>query len=275
MTLERSPPGWSGATAAPLLRRHAALPQIELPAAPQADPALAPQFFASLAAQDRLRLVLEEEGSPAGRVEGVGNDGAALWSQDLAEVAAAIPCFTAGTSIMTAAGPVAVEDLRPGSRIITRDAGAQPLLWSGQRDFCWRALGLLPMLRPVRVRAGALGGGLPVRDLLLSPNHLLLAVRPATADRAAEEVFLPARDLLGQPGIDVAPLTEVRYLHLLLDHHHAILSDGCWSESLRPDPAALLALTEASRGALAGAGFGMDPAPACREIAGSAGPRAA
>ena len=275
MTLERYPPGWSGAAAAPSLHRHAVLPQIDPRAAPQAAPTLAPHFFAALANQDRLRLVLEEEGSPAGRVEGVADDGAALWSQDMAEVAAAIPCFTAGTTVMTVAGPVAVEDLSPGSRIITRDAGAQPLLWSGQRNFCWRALGLLPMLRPVRVRAGALGGGLPTRDLLLSPNHLLLAQRPATEDRAAEEMFLPARDLLGQPGVDVAPLTEVRYLHLLLDHHHAILSEGCWSESLRPDPGSMLALTEASRGALAGAGFGMDPAPACREIAGSAGPRAA
>ncbi|GGH47563.1 hypothetical protein GVY41_04370 [Frigidibacter albus] len=272
MTLERSPPGWSKATAAPLLRRHAELPQIDLTIAPQTAPGHVPQFFASLDTQDRVRLVLDEGDSPAGRIEGVDDDGAALWSQDMAEVAAAIPCFTTGTGIMTAAGPVAVEDLRPGDRIITRDAGAQPLLWSGQRGFCWRALGLLPMLRPVRVRAGALGAGLPTRDLLLSPNHLLLAERPASADRGAEEMFLPARDLLGQPGIEVAPLTEVRYLHLLLDRHHAILSEGCWSESLRPDPAAMLALTEASRSALAGASLGTEP---CRTPAGSAGPRAA
>ncbi len=275
MTLERSPPGWSKATTAPLLRQHAGLPQIDLPTVPKTEPGLGPQFFAGLAAQDRVRLVLEEGDSPAGRIEGVGDDGAPLWSQDLAEVAAAIPCVTPGTSIMTSAGPVPVEDLRPGDRIITRDAGAQPLLWCGQRDFGWRALGLLPMLRPVRIRAGALGAGVPARDLLLSPNHLILAERPATEDRAAEEMFLPARDLLGQRGIDVAPLAEVRYLHLLLDRHHAILSDGCWSESLRPDPAAMVALTEASRNALSGAGFGMDPAPACRALAGSAGPRAA
>ncbi|MDP3339941.1 Hint domain-containing protein [Frigidibacter sp.] len=273
MTLEHSPPGRSTGPAPPVQRRRDAdLPQIDLPTAPQPAPAFERQFFACLAAQGRVRLVLDEGDSLAGRVEGVDDDGAPLWSQDLAEVAAAIPCFTAGTSIMTAAGPVPVEDLRPGDRIITRDAGAQPLLWSGQRDFCWRALGLLPMLRPVRVSPGVLGPGLPARDMLLSPNHLLLAERPATADSPAEEMFLPARDLLGQPGIDVAPLTEVRYLHLLLDRHHAILSEGCWSESLRPDPAAMVGLTEASRSALAGAGFGMDPAPSCRAIA---GPRAA
>jgi len=275
MTLEQSPSGWS--QTAPALRRHqAGLPLIDLlPFGTPPTPPLAPQFFADLASQDRLRLVLEEGDSPRGCIEGVDDDGAPLWSEDLAAVAAAIPCFTRGTSIMTAAGPVAVEDLRPGDRIITRDAGAQSLLWSGQRDFCWRALGLLPMLRPVHIRAGALGNDLPARDLMLSPNHLLLAERPATEDRPSEEMFLPARDLLGRPGIATAQGREVCYLHLLMDRHHAILSDGCWSESLRPDPAAVVALTDASRSTLASAGYGGDPTLPCRAIAGSAGPRAA
>lgn len=275
MTLERSPSGWSQVSAAPLLQRHdPALPQIDQPQIHLPRPAagLSPQFFADLAAQQRLRLVLDADDSPAGRIEAVDDEGAPLWSQDLAAVAAAVPCFARGTAIMTSDGPVAVEDLRPGSRIITRDAGAQPLLWSGQRDFGWRALGLLPMLRPVRIRAGALGSGQPSRDLLVSPNHLLLAARPGAGLRLSEEMFLPARDLIGRPGIDRAPATEVQYLHLLLDSHHAILSEGCWSESLRPDPAALQALTEASRSALAGAGLGTEP---CRALSGSAGPRAA
>lgn len=275
MTLERSAPGWTRTVAAPVPLRHdAALPQIDLRML-TSQPPLSPRFFADLDTQDRLRLVLDETAEEAGRIEAVDAEGAPLWSEDLATVASAIPCFTPGTRIMTVNGPVLAEDLRPGDRIITRDAGAQPLLWSGERAFGWRALGLLAMLRPVRIRAGALGADLPARDLLVSPNHLLLAERPATGDSPAQEMFLPARDLVGRPGIDTAPLTEVRYLHLLLDRHHAILAEGCWSESLRTDPVALASLTGEARATLASAGFGADPADLARPLAGSGGPRAA
>ena len=42
-----------------------------------------------------------------------------------------IPCFTAGTLIDTPSGPRAVEELRPGDLVTTRDHGPAPLLWAG------------------------------------------------------------------------------------------------------------------------------------------------
>ena len=39
-------------------------------------------------------------------------------------------CFHAGTRILTPNGPHRVQDLAPGNLVLTRDHGAQPLLWS-------------------------------------------------------------------------------------------------------------------------------------------------
>ena len=44
-----------------------------------------------------------------------------------------IPCFTPGTMIATDRGPVAVEKLRVGDRVLSRDNGYQALRWVGSR----------------------------------------------------------------------------------------------------------------------------------------------
>ena len=45
-----------------------------------------------------------------------------------------VPCFVAGTRITTPRGDVAVETLRPGDLVLTKDDGFQPLRWSGERE---------------------------------------------------------------------------------------------------------------------------------------------
>lgn len=44
-----------------------------------------------------------------------------------------VPCFTPGTRIATPRGECAVEALRVGDRVITRDNGLQEIRWIGQR----------------------------------------------------------------------------------------------------------------------------------------------
>ena len=83
-------------------------------------------------------------------------------------------CFTPGTRIRTADGDVAVEEIREGTRIQTKDNGLQDVLWIGEKRVSGARLYAMPELRPVRVRQGALGSDRPDGDLLVSPAHRML-----------------------------------------------------------------------------------------------------
>lgn len=88
-----------------------------------------------------------------------------------------VPCFTRGTRIATPRGEVLVEDLWVGYTVYTRDHGAQVLRWVGRRDLSLADLIVSPQLRPVRIAKGALGQGLPLRDMKVSPQHRMLIER--------------------------------------------------------------------------------------------------
>ena len=155
-----------------------------------------------------------------------------------------VPCFLRGTMIETADGPVAVESLKVGDLIRTMDHGLQPLRWIGCARLDASALQRKPKLRPIRVRAGALGQGMPESDLFLSPQHRVL-VRSPIAQRmfGASELLVAAKQMTEMPGIEpAADLDEVTYLHLMFDQHEIVLSNGAETESLYPGPQALLSL---------------------------------
>ncbi|MBS7542817.1 Hint domain-containing protein [Ancylobacter oerskovii] len=81
-------------------------------------------------------------------------------------------CFLAGTGIATPAGTVAVECLSIGELVSTADGRAVPVKWIGRKSAA--PLFLAEERRPVRIGAGALGAGLPVRDLDVTGDHALL-----------------------------------------------------------------------------------------------------
>lgn len=157
-------------------------------------------------------------------------------------------CFAPGTLIATIRGEVPVEHLRPGARVITRDNGLQELRWIGRRVLSPAELSASPRLRPIRIRAGALGRGLPDRDLTLSPNHRMLI----RSDRASllyeeSEVLIAAKHLVGMPGVERLKDAQVTYLHLLFDQHEVILANGAWSESFQPGDYSMKGLGEEQR----------------------------
>ncbi len=137
-------------------------------------------------------------------------------------------CFTPGALIGTTRGPRAVETLREGDLVTTRDNGARSILWIGRQTRMGRG-----PAAPVRVLAGRLGNA---RDLLLSPQHRVLV------GQGAEEALLPVKALIDGQGVLAAPCREVNYLHLLLEGHQVIAADGAAVESLLPGPQALVAL---------------------------------
>lgn len=140
-----------------------------------------------------------------------------------------VVCFEAGTLIDTPDGPVAAGRIKAGDRVITVDDGAQRVLWVGHTSVLTR-----DKLHPVEIRAGALGGGLPRRRLLVSRQHRVLCAGGLVQDQTgAAEVLVPAIKLVGLPGIalqdHVRPLT---YVHVLTDRHQLVMANGAPCETL-------------------------------------------
>lgn len=150
-------------------------------------------------------------------------------------------CVARGTRIETPSGQIAVEDLAVGDRVCTHDGPAAAVRWIGRRRLGAVALAANPALRPVRIRAGALGDGLPQRDLVVSPQHRVL-LRDWRAELlfGSAEVLVPAKALLDDGRVTVeAAAQEVEYFHLLFDRHELIYTEGAVTESFHPGAQAL------------------------------------
>lgn len=151
----------------------------------------------------------------------------------------AMICFASGTRIATPKGPRLIEDLQPGDLVLTLDNGPQPIQWVGTRRVGGARLYTMPQLRPIRIRAGALGIGRPDGDLRVSPDHrMLLRGRAAQALFGVPEVLVRAKDLIDDRGIQIdSSFREVRYVHLLLERHQILFANGLESESFHPESA--------------------------------------
>ena len=173
--------------------------------------------------------------STSGTVNFLDGSGTVTGSMEFLEIERIIPCFTPGTLIATPQGERKVEDLEIGDRVITRDNGLQEIRWVGRRDLEGRERLQAQQLKPVLIRAGALGRGLPERDLLVSPNHRVLINNEKSAlyfeDR---EVLVAAKHLTGLEGVDAVDTDEVSYIHFMFDQHEVVLSNGSWTESFQP-----------------------------------------
>ena len=132
-----------------------------------------------------------------------------------------VACFAGGTRILTSAGELAVEALRPGMTVPCCDGDTLRIRWIGHRRL---EPGRHPRPRdvlPVRVHAGAFGDGRPRRDLRLSPNH---AVRVGS-------VLIPIRYLLNGRTIVQEDVDAITYWHVELERHAVLLADGLACES--------------------------------------------
>lgn len=140
-----------------------------------------------------------------------------------------VPCFVAGTRIRTPEGEVAVEALRPGDLVLTKDEGAQPLRWIGMRRVA--ATGAFA---PIAIAADTFGRHGALR---LSPLHRVL-IRDSLAELlfGEGEVLVAARDLVNDRTVRRIEGGEVEYVHLLFDRHQLIWSEGLLTESFLPGP---------------------------------------
>lgn len=139
-------------------------------------------------------------------------------------------------------GTVPIERLRVGDMVQTLDHGPQPIAWIGTRHLTYADLLAFPKLRPIHIRAGALGNS---HDMLVSPQHGMMVTQNTEAPQLARAIHL-ARN--GGPGFRIAQgVREVTYYHLMFERHEVIIADGAPSESFYPGPMALGALGKAEQ----------------------------
>ena len=138
-----------------------------------------------------------------------------------------LPCLASGTLITTPRGEIAVEDLKEGDLVRTLSGALKPIKWIGVSRTEFDAREAVPdAMRPVRVRKGALGNNLPVRDLLLSQDHALFF----------GDCLVPVKYLINEVSISLDPATgyeSIDYYHVELARHDVIEAEGAAVETYR------------------------------------------
>lgn len=159
-------------------------------------------------------------------------------------IAPAMPIFedafcalARGSLIATDEGPVAVEDLLPGTQVLTRDHGTQPLLWVGSMTLVPNAPNQADEMGKLsRVTADSFGLGRPMPDLLLGPSArlfrrdaVLVSAMGTTAALAPITAFID-----GDTVLEITPATSVQVYHLAFQQHQIIFANGLEVESYHP-----------------------------------------
>ncbi|MEO9188792.1 MAG: Hint domain-containing protein [Acetobacteraceae bacterium] len=134
-------------------------------------------------------------------------------------------CFARGTRIATPDGERRVESLRVGDQVLAVEDGhtsGKRVRWMGQRRVNLAAHPRPELAAPIRFRAGALGDGLPARDLIVSPDHALLI----------NERLVRAKLLInGMTIVQERDLSAVTYYHVELENHGILLAERVPAES--------------------------------------------
>jgi len=155
--------------------------------------------------------------------------------QSVYSSATRVVCFANSTRIETPEGPRAISDLIVGDMVHTVDSGVQPIRWIGRNT-----VSACGNLVPIRIKAGALGENLPIRDLVVSQQHRIL-VRSRIAERMTgkREVLIPAKKMLLWKGVELAnDIRDITYAHILLDRHELVVAEGLEAETLYLGPEA-------------------------------------
>lgn len=148
----------------------------------------------------------------------------------------AFAALARGTIIATQDGPVAVEDLLPGMKVETRDAGFQPLIWVGMITIAPQMpLAHMPA-RLFRIPVDSFGPSRPMPDLMLAPHARLLHRSPKLMDVVHDDSALTPVTAFedGYSVIRVAPASAVNVYHLAFRDHHILRANGLEIESFHP-----------------------------------------
>ncbi len=170
-----------------------------------------------------------------------------LQVEEFSRVAPALPAFEnafaafgRGAILRTETGPMAVEDVLPGDRVLTTHHGYQTLLWRGMISIVPDQTSLRPeMSTMTRITSDALGLSRPVIDLVLGPAarclHQAEALKTLTGKASA---LIPVRDFIdGDQLIELRPAASVPAYQLGFAQHTCVNVNGIDIETLHPGPA--------------------------------------
>lgn len=178
-------------------------------------------------------------------------DGGLTYQAQATPNSGTIACFAAGTRIETPSGPVPVEHLSLGDRVLTAEGEPIPIVHR-RRQFVevWRDP---RRLAPVLIKAGTFAEGLPNRDLVLSPHHrVMVGGQGAQLPGIAPSPCLaPAKALTALPGIRrMFGKRVIQWFHFATQSHAIVTANGCATESLLLSPSCLAAVGRLQRHAL-------------------------
>ncbi len=141
-----------------------------------------------------------------------------------------ISAFAPDTMVETEEGPLPLEWVVPGHRILTRDNGMQEVYWTAATSL----VELGEAGRPVQIPEGALAPGVPWEPVVVAPGHRILIRHPAVELYfGTREAFIEARDLLGLRGIGPAEHgPDFAYVHLALSQPAVIETAGLCGATL-------------------------------------------
>lgn len=156
--------------------------------------------------------------------------------QEVFQLAPALPlfeeafsAFAHGSMIETDVGPMAVEDLLPGDRVMTRDAGPMEVRWIGSTTFVpGHASHRARNLFLTRIMSDSFGPARPSSCLLTGPSARIL-------NGGDGSILTPVQALVdGMSVIETAPPAPVELFHIRLDRHAVIRVGGLEFETFHP-----------------------------------------
>ncbi len=151
------------------------------------------------------------------------------------------PCYCRGTLIQTKRGQKRVERLKIGDKVMTKSGVARPIKWIGRRSFAGRFITGRKDILPICIKAGALEGNVPRRDLWISPHHAMYFDARHFDGKyfdgkfcdgsLPEGALIEAKDLVnGASVVQAEHVDKIEYFHIELETHDVIIAEGAFSE---------------------------------------------
>ncbi|MFT4960479.1 MAG: hypothetical protein ACI92Z_001563 [Paracoccaceae bacterium] len=145
--------------------------------------------------------------------------------------------FSRGSIVETDAGPMAIEDLLPGDKVLDINGDAQPVLWKGSTTLNpGSAHSQLHNLRLTRLMADSFGMQRPATCMIAGPAaRLLHTPMHLRAIAGNNRILTPVQEFVdGMNVIETAPPTPVELFHICLQRHSVIRVGGLEFETFHP-----------------------------------------